>query len=323
MIEVVKRWKESTNKSGLYSNFGELWHRANARISQMHGRHAYVCSSGTDAVRLAVYAAVKKHDTAVDNIYCEPFTFEGTFRAAEDISWLLFGKRLRAIPTERSLVVATVPFGRWRHFNEWKDRPLVIDAAGAYQHDAKAFVKYPFNAPIAVSFHATKNYPIGEGGAVMLPLGWLDECEDVREAMNFGFSCSDGAHADFGTNAKIDELRCSVLFGQLERHHFFSHRSAIIGALSSTYQAALGGNLQYVAGRGQSLAVVNTRAPVSLIMYMRKCGIAAKRVYMPHRQSWTLSSKQRQYVALPSDPTPDEVTHITRALRRFARGKRK
>jgi len=305
MSKVLGRWHRATDKSGQYSNFGTLWHQASAQIAMMHNRAAFVCSSGTDAVRLAVFAAQQEH--GFEDCKYEPFTFEGTVLAIESVIPVDDTAWVYDLP-----VVETIPFGCAKFIS--RSRTVVVDAAGAFGGPG-AFDNIPDDVAIAVSFHATKNFPIGEGGCVLLPKEW--QALSTIQAMNFGFDDNRVPRANgWATNAKIDELRCAVLLEQLDRIPYFQVRSARIREHSNVIQGAVGGRLGYVPGDWQSLVVVSHQNPAEFVYHMGNQGIVARRVYMPSRHEDLLTEQQKRFVALPSDMTDNELDCVVETIKK-------
>lgn len=303
----TKRWQRATRASGQFSNFGPLWHELADRLEQLTGRAAYPCSSGTEAVALAINAS--QSSFGEPTVSYEAFTFEATRLAAERLdphatpirtgSWAPRGGH------DDSIVVRTVPFGSHRDFTH-DGRGLVIDAAGAFGGDM--FKSYPGDALIACSFHATKNFPIGEGGCVFAPAGAGWAKRSIMAAMNFGYSDTREIVPGYKTNAKLDELRCAMLLEQLERPDYFSLRSARIATTSRIVATAgVGATLPYDVGAAQSLVVVCHKDPDRLVGELGANGFIARRVYHPFVKPDLLVYDEAHLVALPSDMSPDEL----------------
>ncbi len=307
-------WRESTTKSGQYSNFGPLWFKAAGKLSEMTGMIALPCSTGTDAVALAIHAS--QMHVGQRQIEIEAFTFEATLIAADR----MFLANTVVVPTgaevtEGKMAVRTRPFGNGRKF-EHRTGVDVIDCAGGFG-PTNGFIQKGLNVPIAVSFHATKNFPIGEGGCVFLPRDWDYAARAVSEAMNFGFDSERRRNRPslFATNAKLDELRCALLLAQLARASYFAERSARIRRQAMWLVAnAPKISIPFDMGAWQSLLVVHHPDPDALCVRMMKDGLHARRVYWPNRASGIFSPVERGLVALPSDATDEEIKHIAAAI---------
>lgn len=298
----LPKWQHATKLSGQFSNFGPMWHEVSARLSSMTGRIALPCSSGTEAVALGIVA------TAADTVAYEAFTFEATGIAARRIDRHPTVLRTNA-PAEEECVVRTVPFGLHRTFRpEVGQTALVIDAAGAFDGTLDT---YPTDAVIACSFHATKNFPIGEGGCVFLPANCTWAVNTVKRAMNFGIDPATrelGGLYQYRSNAKLDELHCAMLLSQLDRVTYFRERSLRIRMHSQRLAEAIPGAwLPYDPGRAQSLVVVVHRTPAELCETLERAGFIARPVYMPNRHESLLRYEESHLVAFPSDMTDAEL----------------
>lgn len=316
MDKALARWRKSTEESGQFSNFGPLWKEAGNRLGAMTNMYAFPCSNGTEAVALAIVAM--RAQKGVRYFDVEAFTFEATFAAAER-----FGASFRSVirsnekPTDGHGMVRTLPFGCKRRF-AGSTETTVLDAAGAFGLE-NAFPA-GFAGPIAVSFHATKNFPIGEGGCVFVPPTWAIAQEAVMQVMNFGFN-GERKRVDrtrYATNAKLDELHCAILLGQLDRPDYFRKRSERIRQQSHMIQNAMTGmSVPYERGAWQSLLVMQHSDPDGLIRYLWSAGFVARRVYCPNPYEELLLPTERDLVALPSDMTMHELESFVATAREF------
>jgi len=101
----------------------------------------------------------------------------------------------------------------WEQLATENKLPLIIDSAAGFGS------RYTDGSPLGsrgdceiFSFHATKPFAIGEGGAIASKRG--DIIDRIRELSNFGFSKDRTAHA-IGINAKLQELNCAIGLRQL------------------------------------------------------------------------------------------------------------
>lgn len=334
----IPLWKKATQESGIYSNFGPLWWMAADRLSEVTDRIALPVSNGTEAVTLAALASQIENANDDYAPAVEAFTFEATRIAFERVQhlhdraeWGLREVRsdsaLGAKERKTGVVIRTVPFGCHRDFTkpQFDDEPTVIDAAGGFgpnawgTHGLDATVRK--DQPIAVSFHATKNFPIGEGGAVLLPLAWKRGAEAVVQAMNFGFSQNRRTRitSHYATNAKLDELRCAMLIAQLDRADYFRERCARIRKhtlrlIDHVDQL----RAPYQLGTWQSLVVVQIDQLADAMGILADRGIACREVYPTSRQD-LLTDAEKNLLALPSDCTDDELAQVMDALREVYR----
>lgn len=299
-----------SREAGQWSNFGPLWQRAAAQLSALSGRLAFPCSSGTDAVLLALVAAQPAY------VAYEAFTFQATKLAVQryadgagSLPLRTGAKDERATSGERleTAIVRTIPFGASRRFPADSPSQLIIDAAGAF--GPSALDQFPEDAIVAVSFHATKNFPIGEGGCVFLPPHMARQGRLVRAAMNFGIDPDTRENLRFlhaAGNYKLDELHCALLLRQLGRSDVFAERSERIAHESKLLAECKDCSLPYTPGHWQSLTVVAHRNPEALVARLTGAGFAARRVYHPYINEDFLTYDEAHLVALPSDCTNDE-----------------
>ena len=305
-------WRSSTEKSGQYSNFGPLWHAAAEQLSLITGRIALPCSSGTSAIAVAAALAdtICWDDCVVDPRY-EAFTFAATSLAAKQVNAFYRPIRTDAAVPDASSVIRTVPFGMQREFSAHKQDVLIIDAAGAFGIDA--LQRYPECAIITCSFHATKNFPIGEGGCVFLPAGWERQAKLARAAMNFGMNEERKFERSlcWAGNAKLDELHCALLLAQLEGADYFAARSVRIAEDSKILASTItGASLPYSTGKWQSMVVVEHPFPDALCSRLIAGGFMARRMYHPFVDPELLSYEESHLVALPSDMVQEELEQL-------------
>ena len=117
------------------------------------------------------------------------------------------------------VVVVTAPYGRkvlqsaWTRFRERTGLPVVIDAAASLEAlaDQREDVLGPI--PLAVSFHATKAFAVGEGGAIVC-------CDQrilrlARAALNFGFDKIRETSVP-GFNGKMSEYHAAIGLAELD-----------------------------------------------------------------------------------------------------------
>jgi dTDP-4-amino-4,6-dideoxygalactose transaminase len=124
-----------------------------------------------------------------------------------------------------SLVLAVTAFGtppppevsaRWVAACASADVPLIVDAAAGF--GAVAADGVPVGAlgdADVVSFHATKPFAIGEGGAVFCRDATV--LERIERATNFGLGPDGQATMQRGLNAKMSELHAATALAALDR----------------------------------------------------------------------------------------------------------
>jgi len=213
-----------------YSNHGELVLELEGRLAELTApaeARWVTSSSGTAALEAAILATAGRATPARPLALVPAYTFVATAMAVErcgyvphfvdvnDVTWSLDADELATHPllARAGVVVPVMAYGRgspqaaWRRFHERTGTPVVIDGAAAFE----ALVDDPCGIagtiPVTLSFHATKPFSTGEGGAVV----WSDSlgCARVARALNFGFLGARSSQAT-GTNGKMSEYHAAV-----------------------------------------------------------------------------------------------------------------
>jgi dTDP-4-amino-4,6-dideoxygalactose transaminase len=216
--------------SRIYTNHGPLTAEFEARLAahlSLPADGVACAGSGTAALLGAILAAAGQAREDRPLALIPAFTFVATAGAAEmcgyrphlvDIdanSWMLEAERLIGHPmlAQTGLVIPVAPFGRpvpqqpWRQFRERTGIPVVIDGAASFDRIEEAPARHLGPVPLALSFHATKGFATGEGGAVVS--SDADFVERAARALNFGFSGSRDAQSA-ATNGKMSEYHAAV-----------------------------------------------------------------------------------------------------------------
>jgi dTDP-4-amino-4,6-dideoxygalactose transaminase len=135
------------------------------------------------------------------------------------------------------VVIPVAPFGRpvpqepWSAFSAATGIPVVIDAAASFELGAGP--EFLGRIPVAMSFHATKSFAVGEGGCVVA----TDEAvaERVLRALNFGFSGTrDSASASI--NGKLSEYHAAIGLAELDG---WDAKHAELTRVATTYRERL------------------------------------------------------------------------------------
>jgi len=113
-----------------------------------------------------------------------------------------------------SFGIGNAEIDEWEALAERYGVPLVIDSAAGYGS------RYPGGGAVGsrgtcevFSFHATKPFAIGEGGAIVSRDA--DLIEAARSFSNFGFA--DGGAVRWGLNGKLQEINAAIGLRQMER----------------------------------------------------------------------------------------------------------
>ena len=220
----------------IYTNHGPLSAEFERRLASHLGlpTGGLACASSGTAALIGSILATAGQATANRPFALMPaFTFVATAVAAErcgyqvclaDIdadTWMLDPERLMDHPAleQVGVVLPVAPFGRpvpqeaWLAFRERTGIPIVIDAAASFDRLEEAPERFIGVIPVVLSFHATKSFGTGEGGAVVstnvnvVPL--------VVQALNFGFyTARDSQSASI--NGKISEYHAAVGLAELD-----------------------------------------------------------------------------------------------------------
>lgn len=221
-----------------YSNGGPCLELLTERLAERTRRHCVPLSSGTSALTISV-AALRRR-TSGDQALVPSFTFAATVQSllwnqltpvlvdiapghlhldVDALSEALAARRDRV-----ALVVAGSSFGTppppavrrgWEEVCRQAGVPLIVDSAAGF--GARAEDGVPVGAQgdaEVVSFHVTKPFGIGEGGAVFTADPAM--AADVRRLANFDFDPARRALSGWGTNGKLDELHAAVGLAVLE-----------------------------------------------------------------------------------------------------------
>jgi dTDP-4-amino-4,6-dideoxygalactose transaminase len=224
-----------------FSNGGPCWRLLRDRLSERAGAYCVPVASGTLGL-MAALAAVLEVPTATPRrgALIPSFTFLATAQAAiwsgleprlADIDpghWHLDPELLeRALEQDGEIaaVLAVSAFGtppppatreRWERACRRAGIPLVVDSAAGF--GARAADGVPIGAQgdvEVVSFHATKPFAIGEGGAVFTRDASLRDRLEL--AVNFGFRPDRTVGLTHGLNAKMSELHAATALAVLDR----------------------------------------------------------------------------------------------------------
>lgn len=219
-----------------YSNYGPLVIELGIRLSEWFGLPApsvVGASSGTTALTAAILAEAGRATRERPLAVVPSFTFSATALAVEqcgydvllaDIdaeSWMLNPAALCDHPdlSKMGLVVPVAPFGRhipqeqWLAFQRYTGIPVVIDAAACFEDLVRRKSEDTGLLATVLSFHATKSYSTGEGGAVL----FRDQNRAFRVAqtLSFGFRGGRTCHGP-GLNGKMSEYHAAVGLADLD-----------------------------------------------------------------------------------------------------------
>ncbi len=332
-------WLRRIDAARWYTNFGPLVHEFEATLAQ-HWPVAPACGGvGWEPLQLVTLntgtAPLELGIGALDlapggDVLLPAFTFSATagsvlrnglrpvFGDVAPGSWQLTPQLARQVASERrlALVMPVATFGcpldvaGWDAFVEDTGIPVLIDAAAAFGNQAIGR-----RVAVAFSFHATKPFGIGEGGALLTRDAAL--AARVRRASNFGFE--GGVVRQVGANAKMSEYAAAVGLAQWQR---WPTQRARRQALWRDYAPALaslpGLQLQQGFGAGElpaTLTVSVSGALEPVLAGLAAAGIQTRRWYCPPLHQHPAFAQYPR-----CGPAGDDVLTATQTLARHSVG---
>ena len=219
-----------------YTNWGPLACELERRLSDHFGLLegcVVSASSGTAAMVGAILATAGRATMARPFALVPAFTFAATAIAVEQCgyrpylldvdaeNWMLDADRLEGHPLldQTGLVVPVSAFGRpvpqnpWVAFRGRTGIPVVVDGAASLERLSDEPHRLIGDVPVSLSFHATKAFATGEGGAVVTADPRRSSL--VTEALNFGFFANRESRTA-STNGKMSEYHAAVGLAEFE-----------------------------------------------------------------------------------------------------------
>lgn len=282
--------------SGQLSNFGVLYRELcdsfSAYLNLHGGRDVVVTSSGHTAL-MAAFSCL-----GVKKLLVPCYTFESTRVAAtelgievnildvSDYDGSFSPEALRDVDRDSyDAVVVVAPLSSipnlemFSGFCKRHGKKLIIDGAATF--GTKGIHNY--GDMFCMSLHATKPFPMGEGGLVICN---SDQTAAVERYITFGLDRYK-LPLGRGINAKISEYSCAVglgLFEIIDKHIQARKENAIY--LKNSIMSALGDRVKFIASWAgnstvyQSLPVYIDRSS-ELIRYLAKNDIQTIKYYKP------------------------------------------
>jgi dTDP-4-amino-4,6-dideoxygalactose transaminase len=237
----IDRYLELSREERWFSNGGPCWRLLRDRLGERVGAYCVPVASGTLGLMAALAAVLDAPGAAPKQGALMPsFTFMATAQAAiwsgleprlSDIApdhWHLdptLVERAVAESGDLGAVLAVSAFGtpppaetrqRWEGACRQASVPLIVDSAAGFGAVAADEVPIGAQGDIeVVSFHATKPFAIGEGGAVFTRDREL--LERIERIVNFGFRPDRTVGVARGLNAKMSELHAATALAVLDR----------------------------------------------------------------------------------------------------------
>jgi dTDP-4-amino-4,6-dideoxygalactose transaminase len=238
----VARYYALAEEARFYSNGGPCCQRLAGRLADYLGDVSCIpvgnCTLGLIA---AIRALCGNPDGRRTLIAVPSFTFTATacairwagfeplFVDIESDSWQLapdaLAEALARYDGRVAGVMGCSTFGtaaptavrdRWRRLCADADMPLLVDSAAGFGGlDADGLPLGAQGDTEVFSFHATKPFAIGEGGAVVT--SDPDLAERITRLINFGIDPDTRTSATVGLNAKLSELHAATGLAMLDR----------------------------------------------------------------------------------------------------------
>jgi len=253
----IDRYLNRSRAEHWFSNGGPCWRLLRDRLGDRVGAYCLPVASGTAGLMTAL-AALGAGPGA--RALLPSFTFIATAQAAvwsgfkplladlDPESWHLDPEAVEEVVGSGAAeaVIAVSAFGtppppslreRWEHSCRQAGIPLVVDSAAGFGAVAEDGVAVGAQGDIeVVSFHATKPFAIGEGGAVFTRDRQLHD--RLEEIVNFGLRPDRTIGSPRGLNAKMSELHAATALAVLDRlDEILGQRRNTAGALRESASA--------------------------------------------------------------------------------------
>ncbi len=194
-----------------YTNRGPLVRQLESRLARalrIPDHAIRTASNGTSAIEIAVLASagparpdrpmalMPSYSFAATGLAVERLGYRVLFADIDPATWAMDLSAVAHHPrlAEVGVIVTVAPYGRApdlagaETLSRATGIPVVIDAAASFERLWERPGTVSSTVPLTVSFHATKTFSTGEGGAVI----WDDPAgqDRVVQAANFGFNLS-------------------------------------------------------------------------------------------------------------------------------------
>ena len=220
----VKEYLSNSLEAGHISNFGpaywNLVEKLRAYLNLSEDKDVVLTSSGHTALMTAYYI-LESHTCVLPS-----YTFPSTFQAAEsqgifcetadiDLKTGCFDLNELDKFNHCDTVVVTTALSNIPNLEEIEKyvfssrKRLIVDGAPSFGTNSIC----NYGDIFCFSFHATKTFPIGEGGALVC---YRDDAEKARMFINFGLGGNKNP-SFYGMNAKLSDYSCAIGLSVLEK----------------------------------------------------------------------------------------------------------
>jgi dTDP-4-amino-4,6-dideoxygalactose transaminase len=235
----IDRYLDFSREQRWFSNGGPCWRLLRDRLSDRVGAYCVPVASGTLGLMAALAAVTDEARSPRGAAALPSFTFIATAQAAiwsglrprlldvDPGHWHLDPAAVEGLLDgghDLEAMIAVSAFGtpppaetrqRWERASRGAGVPLIVDSAAGFGAVAEDGVAIGAQGDVeVVSFHATKPFAIGEGGAVFTRDRELHE--RIERGVNFAFRADRSVAFGRGLNAKMSELHAATALAVLD-----------------------------------------------------------------------------------------------------------
>jgi dTDP-4-amino-4,6-dideoxygalactose transaminase len=348
----IEEYLELAREARWFSNGGPCSHLLAERLGERAGAFCTPVASGTLGLMVALAGLLG--DRGSGSCLMPSFTFIATPQAAvwaglrprlldsDPDHWHLDPAALEAALAGGGarVAIAVSAFGtpppaaareRWEAACRGAGIPLIVDSAAAFGAVAEDGTPVGAQGDVeVVSFHATKPFAIGEGGAVFTRDRELHE--RIEREVNFGFRADHSVATGLGLNAKMSELHAATALAVLDSYDaILERRRAAAAELRERIDAAAvwqGGSerstfqfvpLLFADAEERQKALAGCAGEVETRVYYQPVGqLIPDQVDLPAGGTPVAEDLYARLLCLPmaNDLAADEVTAIAAAVAR-------
>ncbi|WP_163649442.1 DegT/DnrJ/EryC1/StrS family aminotransferase [Modicisalibacter sp. 'Wilcox'] len=305
--EKLARYIDGIYERAWFTNNGQLVQELTKRLESHLGvDNLLLVANGTLALQIAYRALGISGQGKYTEAITTPFTFIATasslkwegidpvFSDIDPSTWCLDPKKIETLLTEQTrLIVPTHVFGNAcdvqaidRIASE-HNLKVIYDASHAFGVKYKGESLLNYGDAATLSFHATKLFHTGEGGAIIFK--HKEDLERAKKMINFGITGPERIE-ELGINAKMSELQAAMGLCVLdEMEENLKSRSAVW----HRYEQALSQTLQLQA-KPEGLEYNYSYFPVvfnseeqavRVAAILKENGVLARRYFHPSLES--------------------------------------
>ncbi|PRY64258.1 dTDP-4-amino-4,6-dideoxygalactose transaminase [Vreelandella songnenensis] len=313
MIPVAKPYLPSREKlnsyiDGIYdrawlTNNGQLVQELTRRLEEyLEVENLLLVANGTLALQIAYRALGISGTSNKTEAITTPFTFVATasslkwegidpvFSDIDETTWCLDPSLIEQEITSRTKAIVPVhvfgnacdieaiDFIAQRH-----DLKVVYDASHAFgvKYRGKSILRYGDAATL--SFHATKLFHTGEGGAIIFKR--KEDLERAKKMINFGITGPETIE-ELGINAKLSELHAAIglsVLDEIDNNIYARNKVADFyrQQLSNHYQHQVWNNYATQNNAYIPLVLNTEESTIKLVKYFQAMKITVRRYFYP------------------------------------------